>query len=187
MGRLKLTLSEKLTFCLSIVALIISVVAFYWQSIRSISEIAVTAVAPSIGPKSFSFEFAFFNTGNKAILIDSACVVTTTAQYPIGSCWGESNPEGLPAVLEPGKILKTKIERQSYSWTAMYETGLEASGPLKKSAGWKRIPIGLQLVIFDANGVRQETTTQPLFSFHVGPDGSTSNPITDYRSVTIVW
>lgn len=185
----KLSLNERLSLVLATLALVVSMVTFYWQSLRSAPELAVTVVAPVVGPKSFSFEFAFFNTGNKAVLIDSACVVTTTAELGrnTGSCWSEQRPDGLPAILEPGKILKAKIERESYSWQQMYETGTHAIGPLRKQAGWKQIPIGLQLVVFDADGIRREKTTEPMFSFHAHSDGSTSNPTTEYRSVSLRW
>ena len=185
----KLTLNEKLSLFLASLALATSAFTFYWQSVRSVAQLAVTVAAPSIGPKRFSLEFAFFNTGNKAILIDSACIVTTTVDPKdnVGSCWPEKRAEGLPAVIEPGKILKTRIERDCYSWQKMYETGEPPTGPVRKLPGWKRIPVGLQLIVFDADGARQEKTTEPLFSFHAGPDGSTSDPTTEYRSVAVKW
>ncbi|RVU41946.1 hypothetical protein EOE67_01785 [Rheinheimera riviphila] len=189
MRRPKLTLNEKLSLTMAAFALIVSIAAFYYQSLRSISQLTVTAVAPSIGPRSYVFEVAFFNSGNKAALIDRACVVTTTAD-PItnaGNCFVESLPQGLPAILQPGSILKIKLERTSVDWSEMYQTGLAASGAMGKRPGWKLIPIGLKLVVFDAEGIRHDATTEPLFSFHVHLNGSTSSPTSDYQAVAVNW
>ena len=145
-----LEIKDRITIGLSTAALLVAASGFYYQNLRVQGRIAATTVAPYVGGRGVEFEFAIFNTGNRAVLVDSACVISTTMTEGDRrfECADIDRPPDLPVVLEPGRIFKTKVRRDDFDWEAVLPTSLPPEGFFKNKPGWRKIPIGLRFVVF---------------------------------------
>jgi hypothetical protein len=185
----KLEIKDRISLGLSSAALCIAASGFYFQNVRVTNGISVSPIKPAVGGRSIAFDFALANTGSAAMLIETACIVASSAPKSDQQlfCFGSERPTGLPLVLEPGRIIKASVEQDNVDLPTMAQTSLPPEGVLRTMPGWRKLPIGLLLVVFDASGVRRELATAELFHFHYGPDGSTSAPNTDYKASALKW
>ena len=168
---------DRITITISVVALCVSALGFYFQNIRVSHRLQAVATGVQTGRSSLQFDLAFLNNGNRPALIygaDAVIASTDTLGDPaLAMEVGRSNEvDGLPAVLDPGGILKVTV-RTEFDAGYLLGFGGAPDGPLARRPGWKKIPVGIRVRAFDSSG-RRHVIVRPSFDFNLHSRGSFS-------------